>query len=224
MTPNEDLANTPRTKPEVRLSDAEREAYIERLKVAQDEGRITLDEFEERAGRVYAARVGSDIGDVLDDLPALQPPPPVGSQTATVAKGSPQDLQATPANGTRWMFAIMGGRKNRGHWVPGEPSRTFTMMGSQTLDLTEVDAAVVDIRAVTVMGETKIIVPPGATVEMSGFIFCGETANQIRNHDGQSNMRVRIRSYGAMGECIVRTPGKRAAISKLIDKKLREIE
>ena len=61
MSADEDLANTPRTRPEVRLSHAEREAYVERLKTAQDEGRITLDEFEERVGRVYAAKVGSEM-------------------------------------------------------------------------------------------------------------------------------------------------------------------
>lgn len=222
MSADEDLANTPRTRPEVRLSHAEREAYVDRLKTAQDEGRITLDEFEERVGRVYAAKVGSEIGDVLDDLPAPQPPPPAGPPT-TSSTGDTVDVHTTAAE-TRWMVAICGARKNNGRWVPGAPSRTFTMMGSQTLDLTEVDAQEVDIRAFTLMGETKIIVPPGATVEMTGFMFMGETANKMRSYEGQSTMRVRVRSFGCMGECVVRTPGKRAAINKLINKKLRELD
>ena len=86
------------------------------------------------------------------------------------------------------------------------------------------DAQVVDIQAFTLIGETKIIVPPGATVEMTGFILIGETANKMRNYEGQSTMRVRVRSFGAIGECVVRTPGKRAAINKSINKKLREID
>ena len=221
MSADEDLTNTPRTRPEVRLSHAEREAYVERLKTAQDEGRITLDEFEERVGRVYAAKVGSEIGDVLDDLPALQPPPPAGPPTTST--DDTVDVHAT-ASGARWMVSIFGARKNNGRWTPGAPSRTFTMMGSQTLDLTEVDAQEVDIQAFTLIGETKIIVPPGATVEMTGFILIGETANKMRNYEGQSTMRVRVRSFGAIGECVVRTPGKRAAINKLINKKLREID
>ena len=221
MSADEDLTNTPRTRPEVRLSHAEREAYVERLKTAQDEGRITLDEFEERVGRVYAAKVGSEIGDVLDDLPALQPPPPAGPPTTST--DDTVDVHAT-ASGARWMVSIFGARKNTGRWTPGAPSRTFTMMGSQTLDLTEVDAQEVDIQAFTLIGETRIIVPPGATVEMTGFILIGETANKMRNYEGQSTMRVRVRSFGAIGECVVRTPGKRAAINKLINKKLREID
>lgn len=221
MSADEDLTNTPRTRPEVRLSHAEREAYVERLKTAQDEGRITLDEFEERVGRVYAAKVGSEIGDVLDDLPALQPPPPAGPPTTST--DDTVDVHAT-ARRARWMVSIFGARKNTGRWTPGAPSRTFTMMGSQTLDLTEVDAQEVDIQAFTLIGETRIIVPPGATVEMTGFILIGETANKMRNYEGQSTMRVRVRSFGAIGECVVRTPGKRAAINKLINKKLREID
>ena len=215
-------------RPEVRLSNAEREAIVDRLKIAQDEGRIDLHEFEDRVGQVYAARVPSEVGDVLADLPAAQPPPPAGPPISQGAPAPPANatvnLHATPVHRTRWMFAVLSGRQSRGRWSPGAPNRTFTLMGSQTLDLTQVDALDVDIRAFTMMGETKIIVPPGTHVDVGGFILMGETSNKTFDEDGQSPMRVRVRSYGLMGECSVRTPGKRDAIRKIINKKFRELE
>ncbi len=216
-------------RPEVRLSNAEREAIVDRLKVAQDEGRIDLHEFEERVGQVYAAKVSSEIGPVLADLPAAQPPPPAGpaisQQAPTPPANATVNLHATPVKSTRWMFAVMSGRQSRGRWSPGAPNRTFTLMGSQTLDLTQVDAVDVDIRAFTMMGETKIIVPPGAHVDVGGFILMGETSNKTHDEEGASSpLRVRVRSYGLMGECSVRTPGKRDVIRKMINKKIRELE
>ena len=101
------------------------------------------------------------------------------------------------------MFSIMGGRKSNGRLVPGAPSRTFTLMGSQTLDLTEVEAQEVDIRAFTMMGETKIIVPPGATVEMTGFILMGETSSKVKQgpHVRASSAIVRRRGRWTASRC-----------------------
>lgn len=209
----------PVTRPELRLSNAEREAIIDQLKIAQDEGRIDLHEFEERVGQVYAAKVHAEATPVLADLPAVHPPPPSGASTPEAIT----DVHATPVNRPRWMFAVMSGRESRGRWSPGEPNRTFTLMGSQTLDLTKVDALHVDIRACTIMGETKIIVPPGTHVDLGGFILMGETSNKMYDDEGESPMRVRVRSYGLMGECSVRTPGKRDAIRKLINKQFKEL-
>lgn len=39
-------------------------------------GRLTLDEFTERAGRAYAAATHGDLAELTRDLPALPPPPP----------------------------------------------------------------------------------------------------------------------------------------------------
>jgi hypothetical protein len=215
------------SKPEVRLSNAEREVIVDRLKVAQDEGRIDLLEFEDRVGRVYAAKVGSEIVGVLDDLPAVQPPPPQPAPQyaapmppATAAV----EVEAFAVRRQRWMFSVLSSRQSRGRWTPGEPNKTLTVLGSQTLDLTEIDALDVEIRAYTMLGETKIIVPPGAQVDLDGFIFLGETTNKTHNDEGESRMRVRVRSYGLLGECTVRTPGTRDALKRAFKRRMRELE
>lgn len=208
------------------MSNAEREVIVDRLKIAQDEGRIELHEFEERVGRVYAARVASEVGDVLADLPAAQPPPPTPAAAVSYPAPGMQTIHATPVRRRRWMVAVLSGRQSRGRWSPGAPSRTVTLLGSQTLDLTQVDELDIDIRAFTMMGETKIIVPPGAHVETNGFIVMGETSN--KTHDDpdvpSSPMRVRVTSYGLMGECKIRTPGTRDKLRTIIRNKVRELE
>ncbi|MHB1525968.1 MAG: DUF1707 SHOCT-like domain-containing protein [Candidatus Dormibacteria bacterium] len=59
---------------EVRASDSDREAVVDELRQHRAEGRLTLEELEERAGTAYQARTVGELAQVLHDLP--QPPPP----------------------------------------------------------------------------------------------------------------------------------------------------
>jgi hypothetical protein len=56
---------------ELRASDAEREAVIERLHLAFAEGRITLSEFDERIGSACAAKTLGDLEVLTADLPRI---------------------------------------------------------------------------------------------------------------------------------------------------------
>ncbi len=54
---------------ELRASDAEREAVVARLARALEEGRITVLEFDERAGVAYAAKTHAELDALTHDLP-----------------------------------------------------------------------------------------------------------------------------------------------------------
>ena len=54
---------------EVRASDAERELTVERLRRAVGNGRLSIDEFDERAAAAYAARTRGELADLTRDLP-----------------------------------------------------------------------------------------------------------------------------------------------------------
>ncbi|BCK54174.1 hypothetical protein NWFMUON74_19460 [Nocardia wallacei] len=54
----------------MRASDADREKYVARLRLAMDEGRLNLPEFDERVQRVYTARTYGELEPLLSDLPA----------------------------------------------------------------------------------------------------------------------------------------------------------
>lgn len=61
-------------RPEMRVSDAERNRVVERLNQAVGEGRLTLAEFEDRVGGVLAARTHADLAPFTADLPATVTP------------------------------------------------------------------------------------------------------------------------------------------------------
>jgi hypothetical protein len=56
--------------PELRASDAEREAAAERLRRAGGEGRLATEELEERLGVAFSARTRGELDAVVADLPA----------------------------------------------------------------------------------------------------------------------------------------------------------
>lgn len=57
-----------------RVSDAERDAVVEQLRLNMAEGRLDVDEFGERVESALAARTGADLQAVLVDLPQVVPP------------------------------------------------------------------------------------------------------------------------------------------------------
>ncbi|HEX5403630.1 MAG TPA: DUF1707 and DUF4190 domain-containing protein [Pseudonocardiaceae bacterium] len=63
------------TDPErgMRISDEERRAAAERLRVAQSEGRLTVSDYDNRLGRLYEAQTYSDLNVLFADLPMPQP-------------------------------------------------------------------------------------------------------------------------------------------------------
>jgi hypothetical protein len=63
----------------VRASDEDRQRVITDLQRHTEAGRLTLDEFSDRVGTVYAAKTLADLRAAIADLPALAPlaPPAV---------------------------------------------------------------------------------------------------------------------------------------------------
>jgi hypothetical protein len=53
----------------IRASDGERQSVVDVLRDAYTDGRLTLDEFEERMSAAYAARTWTDLRQLTADLP-----------------------------------------------------------------------------------------------------------------------------------------------------------
>jgi hypothetical protein len=76
--------------PDIRASDADREATAERLRVAALEGRLTSDELDARLGAAYGARWCSELEHLTADVtvPASPPArPPTFAQPAVQMNG-----------------------------------------------------------------------------------------------------------------------------------------
>lgn len=62
-----------------RVADADRDRVVRRLQAAIAEGRLTLDEYDDRVRQTYAARRFADFEAVLGDLPEPDASPPVAA-------------------------------------------------------------------------------------------------------------------------------------------------
>ena len=61
----------------IRASDAEREQTVTLLRAASAEGRLSVDELDERTATAYAAATRGELELLIDDLPHELPAPPV---------------------------------------------------------------------------------------------------------------------------------------------------
>lgn len=171
----------------VRVTDAEREQAVARLREATVDGRLTLEEFSGRMGDALAARTRGDLVPVTADL-ALAP------------------SAATPSGGvrraTRWMVALMGSSKQRGRWRVDERSNAVAIMGDCEVDLRSaaLAGAEIEITAVAVMGAIKVIVPPGVAVELDGIAIMGDRDSNVTSAPQPGAPSIRVRAFVLMGE------------------------
>jgi hypothetical protein len=61
--------------PNLRASDAERDQVVDQLRQHVADGRLTMDEFEQRVAEALAAKTLAELGPVLRELPPLPPAP-----------------------------------------------------------------------------------------------------------------------------------------------------
>mgnify|MGYP002624110249 CR=1 FL=1 len=100
----------------MRASDADRAAVAERLRVALEEGRLDLGEYDDRLQRVYASKTYGELDLLVADLPA--PAPSDRSQLvpyrpADVSEPGAGEAEPAPARyphaTRRWLAEIWGG-------------------------------------------------------------------------------------------------------------------
>ena len=82
-----------------RLSDGERDEALESLRAALQEGRLTIDEHEERSAAALRAVTAKDLVPLFDDLPPSQRPsslsPSAPAPVPAQGDGGPVDLAET---------------------------------------------------------------------------------------------------------------------------------
>ena len=173
--------------PESRVSDAERDHEIARLRQGTADGRLTLDEFTDRVGEVYAATTRTELDRVTADLPDL--------------------VAATPLPERRWVVGTLSGARQSGRWRPAKPTHAVAVLGGVTVDLN--DAVLddgVELVATAVFGGIEILVPAGVHVDLGGFALMGSKNYKVRESSirpGAPLVRVRARAF--LGGVTVRT-------------------
>ncbi|MFV2115020.1 DUF1707 domain-containing protein [Micromonospora sp. LOL_025] len=93
----------------MRAADADRQAVAERLRVAVDEGRLDLHEYDERLQRAYASRTYGELDALVVDLPASAAPAASELATRPETVPSPPEGVRPPATSSvtaRWLAEV----------------------------------------------------------------------------------------------------------------------
>jgi class 3 adenylate cyclase len=221
VAPAQAAASGPGSRADHRIGDAERQQAIDVLRAHTGAGRLTLDEFSDLAGAVYAAQTYAELEAVGRALPpGLVPeaPPASGPAVADAATGVAPDAEAGRRRRQRFV-GVMSGGGARGRWRPAPRIRAVAFWGSVHLDFryATVDGPV-DVRACAVMGGVTITVPEGTRVEMDGMVLMGGATNATRNVEPDPAAPViRVRASGMWGGVTVRsrkTKAQRAAAAE----------
>ena len=156
--------------PELRASDADREAAVDTLRHAASDGRLTTDELEERVSTAYAARTRNELARLTADL-SVVPAQPSG---LTVSDGP---------GGDRWVISVMGGHEKKGRWRLAARCTVLNVMGGSDIDLNdaELSGPVTELNMYSIMGGGSIRVPHGIEVHVSNFAFMGGNDADIGN-------------------------------------------
>jgi Domain of unknown function (DUF1707)/Cell wall-active antibiotics response 4TMS YvqF len=137
--------------------DEERRSAQARLEAAVGEGRLTLDEFTDRVGRVWAAAGSTELQHTLADLPV----PVVGQNPA--------------ARST--LFSVIGDIRRRGRWSVRSRTTAVRLIGDVELDLRGAlisgDDEIV-LNVLGLIGDAEVVAPEGVEVELTGFTLLGD--------------------------------------------------
>ncbi|MEU9570459.1 DUF1707 domain-containing protein [Streptomyces massasporeus] len=162
--------------PDLRASDADREQVAGILRDALAEGRLDMEEFEERLDATYKARTYGELAPITQDLPAAGVTVPAVSLTKDPAAGADWSGRITGGEGTStWAVAVMSGFQRKGHWTMPRRFTCFAFWGGGEIDLREANFAdrEVEINAIAIMGGVDVIVPPGVEVVVRGIGIMG---------------------------------------------------
>jgi hypothetical protein len=168
----------------LRASDADREQALVALREHLLAGRLTLEDFCERADGALRATVGRDLAQLQEDLPA--------------ALNQVPDARRRPA---RFTAALLGRVVRRGRFRLRRWTLGASVFGDLDLDLR--DATVEDGQAaVTVFalfGNVDVYVPEGVSVDVGGLSVLGHRRDW--GHDaGQPDAPcLRVRVFGCSG-------------------------
>jgi DUF1707 SHOCT-like domain len=172
---------TAENKPALLVSDADRERGIALLRDAVVDGRLTLEEFSDRVGRVQLARTEHDLEAQVGDVPS---------------QATPMTLSTTLSHRVVCSMLV-----RKGTWELGQRSEYRSYFSSIHLDLrhAKLHGDVVEMEIYNLFGTVTLIVPQGITVNVDGG---GMFASQVIESPsappvpGSPTLRIRIKGPG----------------------------
>lgn len=170
--------------------ELEREDAVQKLCAAYARDQLTTGELEARLERVYKSADKQQLNTVLEGLPVIQlerlgeapvpvpnlAPPSRAYGGAAARRHDSGELRPTGRGpGEKRLVAFMSEIKKEGAWTPTPVIVANTFMGSLLLDFREaaIPAGGVDIYTDVIMGDLKVILPPGLPADVDCSTFMG---------------------------------------------------
>jgi hypothetical protein len=200
-----DPARPPRPA-DLRISDDDRHQVAEVLRRAAGEGRLDLDELEERLESAFAAKTYGQLEPLVRDLPVHESAFSVPGSARPAVQRGPVPL---PSPGVS--VAVMSGVERRGAWTLAERHTAVAVMGGVELDLRDAELpAEATVTALAVMGGVTVVVDQFTRVDVDGIgLMGGFGESRSRTHAvlGPGSPVVRVRGLALMGGVeVVRRP------------------
>ena len=168
-----------------RASDDDRIQVAQLLSEAASHGRLTLEQYEDRLAKAYAATTFDELERVADDLP----------EAMEYRRGKTRPAPST------MLLAILSGFERRGRWnVPGRMT-TFTLFGGGVVDLRYADftAPEVEIHAYSIFGGQTIVLPPEVNVDVQGRGVMGGFDQTVAGAGAPGAPKVHIKGFSLLG-------------------------
>ncbi|ORB74593.1 DUF1707 domain-containing protein [Mycobacterium scrofulaceum] len=170
-----------------RAADTDRIQVAQLLAYAAEQGRLQMKDYEDRLTKAYAATTYEELDQLRADLP--------GSQINLRRGAKPNPAPST------LLLALLSGFERRGRWNVPKKLTTFAFWGNGVVDLRYADftSTEVDIHAMSIMGATKILLPPEVNVEIHGRGVMGNFDRSVLGHGTPGAPKVNIRGFSLWG-------------------------
>ncbi|WP_017936701.1 DUF1707 SHOCT-like domain-containing protein [Nocardioides sp. Iso805N] len=187
-------------RPAVRIGDAERHEVTEILRQAAGEGRLTLEELDERLEAAYGAKTAADLVPLTEDLPTpysppySPPPAPATPSRPVIAHGH---LPAEPERHR----AVLSGFERKGVWQVPVAMQVTAVLGGASLDLRQATyaAETCELTVQAFWGGVTLIVPPEVEVVFEMTSVLGGYSDTRGNVATTGSPRLVIRGWCVMG-------------------------
>ena len=185
-----------RSTPSTVASDDDRIQVAQMLSEAASNGRLTLEEYETRLSRTYAATTYPQLERITYDLPEAV---------------EYRRRQSRPAPATM-LLAVLSGFARRGRWNIPARMTTFTVFGGGVLDLRYADftSPDVEIHAYSIFGGQTILVPPEVNVDIKGHGVMGGFDHDVEGGGTPGAPTVTIRGFALWGGVGIKRRRRRA--------------
>ncbi|KUP95884.1 DUF1707 SHOCT-like domain-containing protein [Thermobifida cellulosilytica] len=180
----------------LRASDADRERVLAVLREAAADGRLDLEEFQERSDRVHAAR---RLGDLVGITADLLPP-----------DAQPLRLDQGPVS------ALFGSERRAGRWVVPVRQFVFSLFGTAEVDLRDalLSRDRVAVTASALFGRVVIRVPEGMEVRLRGRSFLGRRSAAVRPSPLRDAPVLEVDGFSLFGSVRVTAPRQRRLLGR----------